>query len=384
MLARKPEAVDHIIAECVRMKAEVVSSDEREGDLRRILNFGHTFGHALEAETGYTRFLHGEAVAWGMRAAVYLGESTGYVSAEDAVEMLEMIADYGPIPPLDGIPRGEPAGAPGSRQEDRAGQSPFRAARAHRRGDGGLRDRGTAGARSHPVRAGMSGTTPEGARNEQEAARWVRGMFGRVAHRYDLANHLLSFNIDRYWRARTVRRVRDILERPGARVLDICCGTGDLVLALAKTRASRCWAAISAIPCWSRRARKSSGARAPAVLFESDALRLPLRDGSLDLITVAFGFRNLANYEAGLAEMRRVLRPGGMAAILEFSQPPNRAFAALYNFYSRRILPSIGGAISGSRDAYTYLPESVRKFPDGPQLAAKMRPPVSTAWSSNT
>jgi 3-dehydroquinate synthase len=104
VLARQPAAVDHIIAESVRMKAEVVSSDEREGDLRRILNFGHTFGHALEAETGYTRFLHGEAVAWGMRAAVYLAESTGYLSAEDSVEILETIAAYGPIPPLTGIP----------------------------------------------------------------------------------------------------------------------------------------------------------------------------------------------------------------------------------------------------------------------------------------
>lgn len=103
VLAREPAAVDHMIAESVRMKAEVVSSDEREGDLRRILNFGHTFGHALEAETGYTRFLHGEAVAWGMRAAVYLAESTGQLSAEDSVEILDLVRSYGPIPPLDGI-----------------------------------------------------------------------------------------------------------------------------------------------------------------------------------------------------------------------------------------------------------------------------------------
>jgi 3-dehydroquinate synthase len=103
VLARNPAAVDHIIEESVRMKAEVVSNDEREGDLRRILNFGHTFGHALEAETEYKVFLHGEAVAWGMRAAVYLAESTGYLSAENTVEILEMIAAYGPIPPLTGI-----------------------------------------------------------------------------------------------------------------------------------------------------------------------------------------------------------------------------------------------------------------------------------------
>src|SRR5207237_2751408 len=104
-----------------------------------------------------------------------------------------------------------------------------------------------------------------------------------------------------------------------------------------------------------------------------DALAIPARDASFDLVTVAFGFRNLANYEKGLLEMRRVLRPGGMAAILEFSQPPNPAFAALYNFYSRRVLPSLGGAVSGSKDAYAYLPESVRKFPLPEELAQLMR-----------
>ena len=104
VFARQHHAVDRIIADSVRMKAEVVSSDEREGDQRRILNFGHTFGHALEAETGYTRFLHGEAVAWGMRAAVYLAQTTGHLSAEDSVEILEMLRIYGPIPPLHGIP----------------------------------------------------------------------------------------------------------------------------------------------------------------------------------------------------------------------------------------------------------------------------------------
>jgi 3-dehydroquinate synthase len=103
VLARRPDAVDHIIAESVRMKCEVVSGDEREADRRRILNFGHTFGHALEAETEYRRFLHGEAVAFGMRAAVWLGEHSGHCSAEESVEMLEQIELYGPIPPLTGI-----------------------------------------------------------------------------------------------------------------------------------------------------------------------------------------------------------------------------------------------------------------------------------------
>jgi len=217
----------------------------------------------------------------------------------------------------------------------------------------------------------MKGATPVGARSEQEAAEWVRAMFGRVAHRYDLANHLLSFNIDRYWRAHTVSRLRNVLARPEARVLDICCGTGDLVRALQRGRPAGAPAMGSDFCHPMLVAAQAKIGRSP--LFEADALRLPLADASLDLVTVAFGFRKLANYEAGLREMRRVLRGGGAAAILEFSQPPNPLFGALYSFYSRRVLPAIGGALSGSRDAYTYLPESVRKFPAPEELAGMMR-----------
>jgi demethylmenaquinone methyltransferase/2-methoxy-6-polyprenyl-1,4-benzoquinol methylase len=219
----------------------------------------------------------------------------------------------------------------------------------------------------------MKGATPQGARTEREAAAWVQGMFGRVAHRYDLANHLLSFNIDRLWRARTVRRVRDILARREARVLDLCCGTGDLAIALARAGGATVAGSDFCHPMLTAACAKMARRRVPALLFEADALTLPLRDGSLDLVAVAFGFRNLANYEAGLAEMRRVLKPGGMAAILEFSRPSNRLFAALYNVYSRRLLPTIGGFVSGSRDAYQYLPDSVRKFPGAAELAEDMR-----------
>jgi demethylmenaquinone methyltransferase/2-methoxy-6-polyprenyl-1,4-benzoquinol methylase len=218
----------------------------------------------------------------------------------------------------------------------------------------------------------MKGTTPAGARDEQEAAQWVRGMFGRVARRYDLANHLLSFNIDRHWRAHTVKCVRSLLDRPDARVLDICCGTGDLVLALEAARRAPVLGSDFCHPMLVGAKRKIDRRQARAALFEADALQLPMRDQSLDLLTVAFGFRNLANYRAGLEEIHRVLRPGGMAAILEFSRPPNPVFRTLYNFYSRRILPWIGGALSGSRDAYLYLPESVRKFPGAAELAGEM------------
>jgi demethylmenaquinone methyltransferase/2-methoxy-6-polyprenyl-1,4-benzoquinol methylase len=156
-------------------------------------------------------------------------------------------------------------------------------------------------------------------------------------------------------------------------VLDICCGTGDLLMALEADRGRPCFGSDFCHPMLTAANEKLRRTRQRSSIFESDALRLPVRDASLDLITVAFGFRNLTNYDAGLVEMRRVLRPGGMAAILEFSQPPNAAFAALYNFYSRRILPVIGGVISGARDAYTYLPESVQKFPNAPELADRMK-----------
>jgi demethylmenaquinone methyltransferase/2-methoxy-6-polyprenyl-1,4-benzoquinol methylase len=165
---------------------------------------------------------------------------------------------------------------------------------------------------------------------EREKAQWVRGMFGRIAGRYDLLNHLLSFNLDKRWRARTVKRVSDILARPDARVLDLCCGTGDVLLALEDHQA---WISGSDFchPMLLEARRKT---RSP--LFEADALALPLKNNSLDLITCAFGFRNLANYDKGLEEVLRVLKPGGVAAILEFSQPTNRAFGALYQFFSNR------------------------------------------------
>jgi demethylmenaquinone methyltransferase/2-methoxy-6-polyprenyl-1,4-benzoquinol methylase len=213
------------------------------------------------------------------------------------------------------------------------------------------------------------GTTPVGAETEQQASAWVRGMFGRIAPRYDLLNHLLSMNIDRYWRARTVSRVATILDRPGARVLDICCGTGDLTLALnSRSQSGHVFGSDFCHPML----EKAKGKTANGHWLEADALQLPVADASLDLATIAFGFRNLTNYHSGLLELRRILKPGGTLAILEFSTPPNPLLAGVYGFYSRAVLPTIGGMISGSRDAYTYLPESVRKFPDAKGLADQM------------
>jgi demethylmenaquinone methyltransferase/2-methoxy-6-polyprenyl-1,4-benzoquinol methylase len=195
-------------------------------------------------------------------------------------------------------------------------------------------------------------------------------MFARVAPRYDLLNHLLSFNIDRYWRARTVRCVIETLKQRDARVLDLCCGTGDLTLAMLRAGSAAVFGSDFCHPMLTAARRKSHNADR---WFEADSLCLPVRDASVDLVSAAFGFRNLANYDDGLIEMHRVLRRGGVAAILEFSQPPNPAFASLYRLYSQHVLPRIGGAISGSKDAYKYLPESVRKFPDADELAERMR-----------
>jgi demethylmenaquinone methyltransferase/2-methoxy-6-polyprenyl-1,4-benzoquinol methylase len=215
----------------------------------------------------------------------------------------------------------------------------------------------------------MTGSTPRGVTGEQAAGRWVRDMFDRVSPRYDLLNHLLSFNIDRRWRARLVEQVSPILLRHDAVVLDLCCGTGDVLQALER----RGRGAVLGSDFSHRMLVQAQHKGIASPLFESDALMLPLRDGSLDLITIAFGFRNLANYRRGLEELMRVLKPGGLVAILEFSQPTSRAFRALYGFFSRRVLPWIGGAISGSREAYAYLPESIRRFPGADELSSEIR-----------
>ena len=224
---------------------------------------------------------------------------------------------------------------------------------------------------THPSpQAPPTGTTPEGAKTAQQASAWVRGMFGRIAPRYDLLNHLLSLNIDRHWRARTVASLAPILARSNSLVLDVACGTGDLTRAM---QASRFSARVFGADFCHPMLQAASGKIAVARLFEADALQLPVADTSFDLVTIAFGFRNLTNYHSGLLELRRVLKPGGTLAILEFSTPPNALLARGYGFYSRAILPTVGGMVSGSKDAYTYLPESVRKFPDAEGLADQMR-----------
>jgi demethylmenaquinone methyltransferase / 2-methoxy-6-polyprenyl-1,4-benzoquinol methylase len=229
------------------------------------------------------------------------------------------------------------------------------------------------------VAAPVKGTRPEGAVTEADASRKVREMFTQIAPRYDLLNHLLSFELDRLWRARTAKHLRPILERPDAVVLDLCCGTGDLAFALAKEGRARILGADFAhtmlVRARAKRLAQSAtdgSALTPGSFFEADALCLPFADASFDLVTSAFGFRNLANYEAGLREIYRVLKPGGTIAILEFAEPPKGILGDLYRWYFTKVLPRIGWLISGHQSAYTYLPKSVAHFFRPPELAALM------------
>lgn len=221
------------------------------------------------------------------------------------------------------------------------------------------------------VAAPAKGTRPEGTVTEAEASRKVREMFTRIAPRYDLLNHLLSMQLDRIWRARTARRLRPILQDPNATALDLCCGTGDLAFALSRSANAKIIGADFAHSMLVRARQKSVDSRArargagtnlPGAFFEADALHLPFADASFHLVTTAFGFRNLANYEAGLREIARVLKPGGTLAILEFTEPPDNALGNLYRWYFRRVLPKVGGMISGDSAAYSYLPKSVSRF----------------------
>lgn len=215
------------------------------------------------------------------------------------------------------------------------------------------------------------GAAPAGASDEASAAHAVQQMFDEISPRYDLLNHVLSMNVDRYWWWRTARAFRSTLQKPASRALDLCCGTGDMAAALRRQGpAAEIVGADFSRGMLSRGARKFESSRIAPV--EADALRLPFPDQSYDLVVSAFGFRNLANYELGLNEIYRVLRPSGEIGILDFSEPGG-FFGKVYGFYFRTVLPRIGTLISGVRGPYSYLPASVARFPQPEKMMERMR-----------
>lgn len=218
------------------------------------------------------------------------------------------------------------------------------------------------------------GAAPAGASDRRSAARAVREMFTSIAPRYDLLNHVLSFNVDRLWWRRTANTFRHILSRTDARVLDLCCGTGDMTFAL-RREAGKSTPQILGVDfshAMLRRARAKSQASTAPGWIEADALSLPFPTDRFDLVTSAFGFRNLADYDAGLREILRVLRPGGECGILDFGEPRG-AMGALYRVYFKQVLPRVGSLISGVRGPYAYLPASVERFPPPEEMLARMR-----------
>ena len=206
-----------------------------------------------------------------------------------------------------------------------------------------------------------------------EKAAHVRRMFSSIAPRYDLLNHVLSLNIDRLWRRRAVNRLG--WERaPEGTYLDNCAGTLDLSVELAKRPAFRGRVVGSdftyaMLENGVRAGKTAGGSIGPAC---ADALALPYPDASFDGATVGFGVRNLADLDAGLREMARVLRPGARLVVLEFTTPGWQPFRGLYFFYFLKVLPLVGRMVSKHSSAYSYLPESVMNFPEPPELARRM------------
>ena len=198
----------------------------------------------------------------------------------------------------------------------------------------------------------------------------VRSMFAQIAPRYDFLNHALSLNIDKRWRRLVIQQVAERLRRPGAVALDLCCGTAELSLELGTLAPT--FGVDFCRPMLELGIKKVRRTGLPIELIEGDALCVPAADSAFDVVTVAFGLRNLDGTAEGLREMHRVLKPGGRCVVLEFSRPQLPVFRNLFHFYFTRLLPRIGNAVSGSSFAYQYLPDSVQEFPTQKELAGLM------------
>jgi demethylmenaquinone methyltransferase/2-methoxy-6-polyprenyl-1,4-benzoquinol methylase len=230
------------------------------------------------------------------------------------------------------------------------------------------------------------GAAPVGANDEASAALAVREMFSSIAPRYDLLNHVLSMNVDRLWWNRTARVFKAVLTRQDARVLDLCCGTGDMTFALHRRMTGQSGKLLGADFSHAmlvRAAEKDAGKHIKWI--EADALNLPFAVSRFDLVTAAFGFRNLANYDRGLTEIYRILTPGGQVGILDFGEPKG-IIGAIYQVYFRHVLPAIGTVISGVQGPYKYLPRSVQRFPSPEEMLERMRAAgfVEVSWTPYT
>ena len=204
--------------------------------------------------------------------------------------------------------------------------------------------------------------------DELKHAKAVREMFSGIAGKYDFLNHLLSANIDKRWRRLVSKRLEEVLQNPNALVLDVACGTGDLALELQKNANAKVIGTDFCRPMLEIAYQKD----ASIPYIEADGMNLSFADNTFDAVTIAFGLRNFSNWKDGLIELHRILKTGGKLVILEFSTPILPGFRGAFQFYFSRILPRIGGAVSGSRGAYQYLPDSVSKFPNQKNLAAMM------------
>ena len=209
--------------------------------------------------------------------------------------------------------------------------------------------------------------------DELKHAKAVREMFSGIASKYDFLNHFLSVNIDKRWRRLVRQRLENELRDPASMVLDVACGTGDLAIELQQHARARVFGTDFCRPMLAIAKEKNHKNQLSIPYIEGDALSLSFADETFDAVTIAFGLRNFSNWRDGLEELRRVLKPGGKLAILEFSTPLVPGFKQIFNLYFTQVLPRIGGAVSGSRGAYEYLPDSVSKFPDQKHLAGMMR-----------
>ncbi len=226
---------------------------------------------------------------------------------------------------------------------------------------------------SLPGKTTTIGAAPEGAHDRHSAARAVREMFTAIAPRYDLLNHVLSLNIDRLWWRRAARQFATVLSRPDARILDLCCGTGDMTFALRRRVGKNSGKILGADFSHTMLQRARAKSRGSSLRWvEADALQLPFSSGHFDLVTTAFGFRNLADYDAGLNEIVRILNPRGECGILDFADPGG-SLGRLYRVYFRHVLPAIGTMISGVKGPYAYLPASVERFPEPEEMLERMR-----------